>query len=476
MDNILNSSLATFRSTLFAALVFLNTINQAEAKVKLPGIFSDNMVLQQNDNVKIWGNSTGKTVQVITSWNNKKYKVNADDSGNWQATLTTPSAGGPYTISLDDGEKLNLENILIGEVWLCSGQSNMEMPVKGFKNQPTLNSNDILLEAENPQIRLIKYDKTASRIPATDNKSTSWQVSDAQSAKEFSAVAFQFAQTLQRKLKVPVGVIMSTWGGTKIEAWMTENSLKSFPEIQIKPVADPAKVNPNDPTVLFNAMINPIVEYGIKGILWYQGESNRVNAGKYEQMMVSMVKEWRQLWNRDMSFYYVQIAPYQYADNPLSGALIREAQLNASRNIPNSGMAVTMDIGAANFIHPPDKTAVSKRLAFQALAKTYGMKGLAHESPVYKSMSIDKDVVNISFDHAENGLTSYGKILSAFEVAGEDKVFYPASAKLTNTGIAVQSDKVKSPAAVRYAFKDWVIGDLFNVEGLPASSFRTDNW
>ena len=473
---MLNIPITNHRNILYTMLVIVMTISQAGATIKLPGIFSDNMVLQRNDNVKIWGNSSAKYVQISTSWDKKKYKVNADHSGNWQATISTPAAGGPYTIGLDDGEKLTLENILIGEVWLCSGQSNMEMPVKGFRNQPTLNSNDILLEADNSQIRLIKYDKIASRIPARDNKSTLWQVSEAQTAKEFSAVAFQFAQTLQRKLNVPVGVIMVAWGGTRIEAWMTQNSLKSFPEIQVKPVSDPSKVGPNDATVLFNAMINPLVGYGIKGILWYQGEANRTNSEKYEQMMGSMVKEWRQLWDRDMAFYYVQIAPFQYADNPLASARLREAQLKASRSIPNSGMAVTMDVGMESFIHPPDKTVVSQRLAFQALSKTYGVKGLAHESPVYKSMSIENDVVNLRFDHAENGLTSFGKILSTFEIAGEDKVFYPASAKLIATGIAVQSDKVKSPVAVHYAFKDWVVGDLYNVEGLPASSFRTDEW
>lgn len=458
-------------------LTILISTTNVQARVSLPGIFSSNMVLQRNDHVKIWGNSTNKTVTVTTSWNNKKYKATSDDTGNWNVFVATPAAGGPYSITFNDGEKLILQNVLIGEVWVCSGQSNMDMPVKGFMNQPIVNSSDILLNSENDQIRLIKYERTVSRTPKPDNKSTSWQVSDAQSARDFSAVAFQFAQTLQQKLKVPVGVIMSTWGGTKIEAWMTENSLKSFPEIKVKPVSDTNKIAPNDPTVLFNGMINPFLGYGIKGVIWYQGESNRINANRYEDMMISMVNEWRALWNRDLSFYYVQIAPFKYADRPLAGALIREAQLKASKRIPNSGMAVTMDIGAENSIHPPDKTTVSKRLALQALANTYGIKGLSYASPEYKSMTIEKGVASISFDHADNGLSSFGKSLSSFEIAGEDKVFYPATAKIIGKGVVtVQSEKVKQPVAVRYAFKDWVIGDLYNIEGFPASSFRTDNW
>lgn len=468
--------LFAFRAVILAFLAFFTSTSEVIARVTLPGIFSSNMVLQRNDNVKIWGKSTNKNVSITTSWNNKRYKAAAGNDGNWQVLISTPDAGGPYTVTINDGEKLILKNVLIGEVWVCSGQSNMDMPVKGFKNQPTLNSADILLDADNPQIRLIKYERTVSRTAQPDNKSTFWQISDPQSANDFSAVAYQYAQILQQKLKVPVGMIMSTWGGTRIEAWMTENSLKNFPEIKVNAVSDPKKISQNDPTVLFNGMINPVVGYGIKGVIWYQGEANRVNPERYEELMVSMVNEWRALWNRDLAFYYVQIAPFGYKDRPLAGALVREAQLKASRRITNSGMAVITDIGTENFIHPPDKTTVSKRLALQALANTYSIKGLPYASPVYKSMSVQKDVVNLSFDHAENGLSSFGKPLSAFEIAGEDHIFYPATAKITSNGVSVQSAKVKQPVAVRYAFKDWITGDLYNTEGFPASSFRTDNW
>ncbi|NEU07040.1 sialate O-acetylesterase [Flavihumibacter sp. R14] len=462
---------------IFLAL-FLAALN-VSGKILLPSVIADNMVLQQNSKVALWGKAkVNSRILITTSWNKKEYATGSDEkNGSWKLLVETPSAGGPFQITISDGEKLTLTNILIGEVWVCSGQSNMEMPVKGFINQPTLNSNEILMDADNPQIRLIRYERDLTRTPQYDCKSTSWQVSNAQSVKDFSAVGYQFAQILQRKLKVPVGIIMSTWGGTKIEAWMTENSLKSFPEIKIPAVSDTAKIIKNDPAVLFNAMINPIIGYGIKGVVWYQGEQNRSNHHIYDKLMVSMVKEWRTLWNRDeFPFYYVQIAPYKYKDVIGPADLLREAQLKASKQIPNSGMVVSMDVGAENFIHPPDKTTISKRLANWALANNYGMKGLAYASPVYKSMKIDKDVATIFFENVENGLSSFGNTLSAFEVAGEDKVFYPAKARITATGVTVQSDQVKSPVAVRYAFKDWIVGDLFNTEGLPASPFRTDNW
>jgi sialate O-acetylesterase len=461
----------------FSLMLLLVSVH-VSAKVVLPSIFSDHMVLQQKDQVDIWGKSTSRrTISIITSWNNKKYSVNADQQGNWKVKISTPAAGGPYTVTFNDGDVLTLRDVLIGEVWVCSGQSNMEMPIKGFGNQPILNSNEILFNADNSNIRLIRYERALSRTPEFDCKSTSWEVSNVRSAKEFSAVGYQYAQMLQRKLNVPVGMIMSTWGGTKIEAWMSENSLKSFPGIRIPAVNDTVKIIKNDPAVLFNAMVHPFLGYGIKGVIWYQGEQNRSNPEIYDQLMVSMVREWRDLWDRgEFPFYYVQIAPFAYKDTIGSANLLREAQLKASSQISNSGMVVTMDVGAEQFIHPADKTTISKRLAYWAMANTYGMKGLPYASPVYQSMQVDKDLVTISFANAENGLSSFGKPLTAFEIAGVDKVFYPATARITGKGVVVQSSQVKNPVAVRYAFSDWATGNLFNTEGLPASPFRTDNW
>ena len=458
------------------ALLILS--GQAFARVILPSVIDNNMVLQQNARVPLWGKAKPNArVTVITSWNNKLYTVWAKNDSTWRVFVQTPKAGGPYEVSFNDGQLLKLKNILIGEVWICSGQSNMEMPVKGFGNQPILNSNDILMDAENPQIRLFRLERALTRQPQANCKATPWQEADAESVKNFSAVGYQYAKLLQARLKVPVGIIMSVWGGTMIEAWMDKASINNFPEVKIP--ADTARINKNDPTVLFNAMINPFVGYGIKGVIWYQGEQNRINYQIYDKLMVSMVKEWRKLWEMgDWPFYYVQIAPYTYTLKDKQGLApyLREAQLKAMSEIPNAGMVVTMDVGSERVIHPPDKLPVSKRLAYWALANTYGKKGINYLSPVYKSIKITGDNAYINFNYTPNGLTTFGKELLAFEIAGNDKVFCPAQAKISGNGIIVSSENVKTPVAVRYAFKDWVVGDVYNTEGLPLAPFRTDDW
>jgi sialate O-acetylesterase len=465
------------RHFLFFAFV-LTICLTASGEVSLPAIIGSNMVLQQQTQVPLWGKARhNATLKLTTSWDHLSYSTLIAADGSWRVLIKTPAAGGPYTIVLDDGKELVLSNVLIGEVWICSGQSNMEMPVKGFKNTPVLHSNELLLEADNPRLRLFRLERGQSRQPEEDCKATPWEEANALSVKEFSAVGYQFAKALQERLKVPVGIIMSTWGGTTIEAWMNKNSLASFPEIKILPATDTSKINKNEPTVLFNAMIHPLVGYGIKGVIWYQGEQNRVDPQLYDRLMAAMVQEWRKIWKSgDWPFYYVQIAPYAYHDTLGPAAPLREAQQKAQGQISHSGMVVSMDAGEEGSIHPADKTTIGRRLLYWALADTYGWKGLAYASPVYNSMKIVKDVVNISFDNAPNGLTAFGKPLAAFEIAGEDRKFFPAKARITGAGITVRSDSVRAPVAVRYAFRDWVVGDLYNTEGLPVAPFRTDNF
>jgi len=446
------------------------------------------MVLQQQSEAPLWGWATaGSRVTVVTSWDHKVYSAMAGTDGSWKVRVKTPGAGGPYSIrcveghpgqgSRRDDKAVTLNNILIGEVWLCSGQSNMEMPVKGFKNQPVLGSTQLLMDADNPQIRLFRLERAQSRIPQTDCKATGWQEANAVSVADFSAVGYQYAKILQEKLKVPVGVIMTTWGGTVIEAWMNKAGLVSFQGIKVLKVDDTVRITKNEPTVLYNAMVQPLAGYGIKGVIWYQGEQNRPNAEIYDSLLVTMVKEWRRLWNTgDWPFYYVQIAPYGYHDKLGPAAPLREAQLKALSRIPHAGMVVSMDAGEQQSIHPADKTVISQRLACWALAETYGRVGLPHVSPTYRGMKIEKDGIAINFYYAPNGLTSFGKTPAAFEVAGDDKVFYPAKVRITGNGITVWSDSVSAPVAVRYAWKDWVAGDLYSTEGLPVAPFRTDNW
>jgi len=276
-------------------LIFLFSFQDVFCKIGFPAIIGDNMVLQQQSNVPLWGTATNNAmVTIVTSWNKKTYKTQAGSNGKWNLYVSTPAAGGPFTISFSDGQTATLKNILVGEVWLCSGQSNMEMPVKGFRNQPILNSNEIAADAENPNIRMFIVEKKVSRVPL-DSCRGSWNVSDAASAKQFSAVGYQFAQMLQQKLKVPVGMIGTYWGGTPIQAWMDESSLRSFPEMKIPVPTDTARLTPNVPTSLYNGMIHPVVGFGLKGFLWYQGESNVGIYPSYERMMQSMVGGWRKL-------------------------------------------------------------------------------------------------------------------------------------------------------------------------------------
>jgi sialate O-acetylesterase len=446
-------------------------------EVKLPAIFGDNMVLQQKTDAAIWGTAAGNaTVKIITSWNNKMYTVRAGNDGKWKIKVATPSAGGPYEISVSDGKTLKLKNVLIGEVWVCSGQSNMEMPVRGYFNQPVTGSNDVIATSSNPSIRLFTVKKATSLEPVYDFTG-GWQVCEPENVSQFSATGYYFGLFLNKVLNVPVGLINTSWGGTRIEPWISEAGIKKFDFVPLPDKNQQGALSPQTPTVLFNAMINPMVGYGIRGAIWYQGESNRNEADKYVRLLPGMVENWRSAWGvGDFSFYYIQIAPFDYGSGGLNSAYLREAQLKASTAIPNIGMACIMDLGEKDNIHPAAKKTGSERLALLALTKTYGKSGFASSGPVYKEMKTEGPVVKLTFSNAENGLTSFGKELSCFEVAGANKRFFPAKAFITEAGITLMSPDVSNPVAVRYAFKDFIVGDLFNTEGLPASSFRTDDW
>ena len=457
--------------------IMVFSVSQAFAEINLPSIFCDNMVMQQQTEAAIWGKATkNSTVKVSTSWNGKSYSTQASANGSWKLKVATPKAGGPYEISISDGKSLKLKNVLIGEVWVCSGQSNMEMPMKGFKNQPVLGSLDAITGSSNPTIRLFTVKKATSLEPQ-DNFTGEWKLCEPQNVYEFSATAYYFGLMLNTILKVPVGLINTSWGGTRIEPWISEMGCKNFDWVKLPEKKPVENLSSQTPTVLFNAMVNPIVGYGIRGAIWYQGESNRNEPKEYQKLMPGLIENWRSVWGiGEFPFYFMQIAPYDYGPTGLSSAYLREAQLKAALATKNSGMACIMDIGEKDCIHPANKEAGSKRLALLALAQTYGIKGIACQTPVLKEMKVAEGVVKLIFDNAPNGLTSYGKDLSCFEVAGANKRFYPAKAFISGTGITVFSPSVPEPVAVRYAFKDYIVGDLFSTEGLSVSSFRTDEW
>ena len=461
----------------FCAVLFTSV--HLFAEIKLPTIFGNNMVLQQQTDVAIWGTADkNATVEVIPSWDSKTYSTKADDDGRWKLKVSTPKAGGPYNVTISDGKALTLENVLIGEVWVCAGQSNMQMPMKGYNNQPVLGAIDAVQASTNPNLRLFNVGMNFSIIPREDFKGK-WDMANPETTHGFSATAYFFGRYLQKTLDVPVGLITASWGGTAIEPWMNDEACQEFEFYKTikRDTPLPKTPAPRIPTTLFNAMINPMVGYGIRGTIWYQGESNKWGPEAYQRLLPAMIRGWRAKWEQgDFPFYYAQVAPHGKNDTLPNGGFLREAQLKAATAVPNVGMASTMDIGEQYSIHPANKEVIGKRLAYLALYQTYNTKGISPYSPTYKAVTFNKDTATLYFDNAPYGLTSYGKDLSLFEMAGDDKVFHPAKATIIKDGIVVKSDLVPQPVAVRYAFKNFVVGDLFGTNGIPVSSFRTDDW
>ena len=464
-------------------LAALGTALTMQAKVVLPGIFGDNMVLQQQSEAQFWGKAApGKKVTIRPPWSTQGITANVGKDGRWRAAVPTPEAGGPYTIELSDGERLTLRDVLIGEVWLCSGQSNMEMPVHGFPNQPVEGSADAIIRAKAATpIRLCTVKRSTARTPQ-EECAAQWLKHTPEAVAGTSATAYYFARYLQSVLDVPVGVIVTCWGGTPVEAWMDRETMSGFKEFDLSFLDNPDQIDRPQykPCGLYNGMIAPLVPYTVKGFLWYQGESNRPNPTQYRALMPAFVKMLRERWAQgELPFYYVQIAPYRY-DGPdaISGALLREAQLHNLKDIPSSGMAVTLDIGDEGCIHPAKKEEVGTRLAWLALSKTYGMKGIDADTPVCEKMEVADGKAYLTFATGPDGLAPYGRTLTGFEMAGADRVFHPATARIEKgkSRLIVACDAVPEPVAVRYAFRNVPEATLFNTSGIPASSFRTDDW
>lgn len=469
-------------SLAFISLFLLSDLS-LNAKVKLPAIFSDGMVLQQQSNVNIWGTATpNKEVVVVAGWDAKRHVVKSDAEGAWKLAIPTPQAGGPFTLTFDDGTPTSIQNILIGELWLCSGQSNMEMPMKGFKNQPVENANMDILRSKNSKIRMFTVKRTSSFLPK-DDVIGSWKEANPVNTRNFSATAYYFGRLVNEILNVPVGLVVTAWGGSACEAWMTADWLKAFPDAKIPQSEEDIKSKNRTPTVLYNGMLHPLIGMTMKGVIWYQGEDNWNRAHTYADMFARLIQGWRDEWKQgDFPFYYCQIAPYDYSlitekgKEVINSAYLREAQAKVEHRVPNTGMAVLLDAGMETGIHPAQKQVVGERLALLALTKTYGIEGVNGESPYYKSMEVKNDTVIVSFNRAQMWISGKNCFESKnFQVAGEDKIFYPAKAWIQRSKMYVKSDQVAHPVAVRYGFENYVEGDVF-CDGLPLGSFRSDNW
>lgn len=445
------------------------------ADLKLPSLVANHMVLQQQTTIIVWGwGKPNSVIKISENWSKKTQKTTVQNDGKWNLELQTPTAGGPYEMKIVGDTTIILKDILIGEVWLCSGQSNMDMPLNGYNSQPVEAANDVIAQSSNNFLRIFNVKQKLSLIPL-DTCIGEWKVAGPQSVRYFSATAYFYGRYLQSVLGIPVGLLVSTVGGTPIQCWMEKSILENeFPEISLYNLKKTPLLHWY-PTVLFNGMINPILNYRFKGAIWYQGESHVTKPEEYKRLFPRMVKNWRDRFNQgEFPFYYVQIAPYKY-DSLSHSPEIREIQLKSMSVIPNSGMAVTMDVGEKECIHPSKKDIVGKRLAYWALGKTYNIKGIDYNGPILNKMRISGDTIILNFNNAAIGFTTFGKPMDGFVMCGIDKVFYPAKAFIyKRLEIAVICDKVKQPVAVRYGWANYIEGTLFNTSGLPASSFRTD--
>lgn len=449
------------------------------ADIKLPDVLSDHMVLQQKSSVKLWGlASPGETISVKPEWSKHCRTAVADDSGRWCLSVRTPKAGGPYTIRFTGKNEIVLNDVMIGEVWLCSGQSNMEYRIRSMNPAAGFFLNEIkeISASELANIRFCPVSRALSE-KREDTCSVSWKKADTSEIRNFSAAAYYFGKTLYQKLKVPVGLITSAWGGTPAQAWISDSTVKKDSLINGWYGGKPntSKQWPNGASVLFNAMINPFINYRIKGVIWYQGEANVAGADRYSTLFPALIKSWRnEFGQKDMPFYYVQIAPYKYDEPETAAGYLREAQMEAMK-IRNTGMAVTLDIGNVDNLHPVNKKDVGYRLALWALAKTYGVSVPSYSGPVFTRAAKEKKRMRLYFDYADGGLKAKDGVLQNFMLAGEDLKFYPADAKIKGNTVVVSSKEVGDPRYVRYAFGNADTASLFNGFGLPASSFRTDS-
>lgn len=444
----------------------------ALADVRLPAIIGSHMVLQQNTEAKLWGwCDPNEKIEVRTTWDTAAYTTRGLSDATWQLSIKTPKAGGPFVIYIKGNNAVTLDDVMVGEVWLCSGQSNMEWaPAWGLPYEKETG------EATNKNIRFFHVPRTTALYPQNDVRAR-WVVCTPDEMKKFSAVGYFFGQQLTEKLELPVGLIGASWGGTPAEVWTPDSVVKSKSELaDAAAKLKPAGGWPVKPGMTYNAMIYPLHNFSIAGSIWYQGESNVGTASTYQSLLLDMIQSWRRGWSKEFPFYLVQIAPYAGYGNYPSGALLREQQTKVAAH-PNTGMIVIHDlVDNIKDIHPKLKKEVGQRLAAMALAKTYGKTGYAAAYPQYQGMLVEKNKVRIRFTNADGGLMVKGKEATDFWIAGEDKKFVPAKAKVDGSAVVVWSDAVKNPAAVRFGFSNTAMPNLFSKEGLPVNIFRTDNW
>ncbi|HZZ42761.1 MAG TPA: sialate O-acetylesterase [Tepidisphaeraceae bacterium] len=490
-----------------AAVVLGMACSFVSADVKVASVFTDHMVLQRDKGINVWGMAdAGKKVMVKVGEDEESTK--ADKEGKWMVKLGKRKASETpveMKVSEEGGNSETISDVLVGDVWVCSGQSNMEFPLSRAAN-----ATEAIAGATDEKIRLLLVPKKVSDTPLME-QAGKWEVCSPETVKRFTAVGYFFAKELREKEHVPVGLVGTYWGGTVCEAWTPDEDLKDAqwkplwdrdkkqveeyttvhakyeedlkawkakPEAERgkKPVDGRGENNPNRPGVLWNGMVAPLVPMSISGAIWYQGEANTARAEQYRSIFPNMIEGWRDEFKQKAPFFFVQLANYGSRIDSAAGspwAELREAQAMTLK-LPKTGMAVTIDIGNPANIHPTDKETVGKRLAKAAEAVAYG-RDVAYEGPTYKSMKVDGNKAIVKFAHAKGLMTKGGEV-KGFMIAGEDKKFVPAEAKLDGETVIVTAASVEKPVAVRYAWADAPESSLYNAADLPGVPFRTDNW
>ncbi len=450
-------------------LLFLATFQTLLADITLPNIFSSDMVLQRESDVVLFGwASPNEEFEIYTGWDKKTFSVKTGNDAKWNITVSTPEAGGPHELRFKGkNNEIILSNVLMGEVWLCSGQSNMEWSA----NSGIDNKEEEISKANYANIRLFTVEKRTSISPQEDVQGT-WAVCTPETMANFSAVAYFFAKRIQEEINVPIGLIDSSWGASCAEVWTPSYVFDENPEL----MEAHSLIKPNpwvtiEPSALYNAMIAPLIDFKIGGVLWYQGEANTANAETYEDLFTKMIGSWRKDWGYTFPFYFAQIAPYKYG-RPFEGAEVRNQQ-RLALGLEKTGMTVTSDICTVDDIHPQNKKDVGLRLANIALKEHYGAIDKEVHSPLFSKIELEGKKALVYFDY-NAGLYAKGKTVSHFEVAGEDQIFYPAKAKIEDDKIIVTAKEVKLPKRVRFAWKNTAIPNLFNGADLPASAFRSN--
>lgn len=445
---------------------------QTYTPIALPSLFSDHMVLQQEDSVPIWGwGNSSSTLKIVGSWAPEDTaSVVVDANGRWKGKIQTARYGGPYTLQVftpDQTDEVLLKDVMLGEVWLCSGQSNMEwVSGNGITNQQAE-----IGAANHPNIRFFSLNKRASQTPQEDCQAV-WEPCTPTVMQKRSTVAYFFGRHLHQQLDVPVGLIVSAWGGSNVESWIPEELIPDTPEQRKLAESRRNPWWPVEPGVLYNSMIQPLLPYRIAGAIWYQGESNRDNPQPYAALMGQLIQSWRKGFDKAFPFYQVQIAPFNYQSTDNGPALIRQAQEEVTRSVPRTEVVVTNDIGDYGNIHPARKQEVGIRLGNIALQENYKRLDQEVRNPFLTHTEADKNRVILTFSHADEGLVCREKAVKGLQIAGEDGVFKEAKIRIEGNRVIAYAAGIQQPVSVRYCFDDATVGNLFNKQGLPVAPFQ----